>query len=77
MRTDPVSYVTHQKIADEFHYILECSALTIVWKEYLHCRYYIRPNVFKYYEIMSSCNVKTFKKLCMFILKIYEFVCPL
>lgn len=66
------------KIADEFHYILECSALTIIRKEYLHCRYYIRPNVIKFYEIMSSSNVKTLKKLCMFILKIYmyEFVCP-
>ena len=64
------------KIADEFHYILECSALTIIRKEYLQCRYYIRPNVIKFYEIMSSSNVKTLKKLCMFILKIYEFVCP-
>ena len=36
------------KIADEFHYILECSALTIIRKEYLHCRYYIRPNVIKF-----------------------------
>ena len=63
------------KIADEFHYILEWSALTIIRKEYLH-RYYIRPNVDKFYEIMSSSNVKTLKKLCLFILN-YEFVCPL
>ena len=37
-----------------------------------------RPNVIKFYEIMSSNNVKTIKKLCTFILKIYmyEFVCP-
>ena len=32
----------------------------------------------KFYKIMSSNNVNTIKKLCMFILKIYmyEFYCP-
>ena len=64
------------KIADEFHYILEGSALTNIRKEYLHCTYYFRPNVFKFYEIMSSYNFKTLKKRCMVILKIYEVVCP-
>ena len=44
------------KITDEFHYILKCSALSIIRIEYLriHCRYFIRPNVIKFYEIMSS-----------------------
>ena len=62
--TDPARVLCNtSKIADEFYYILECSALTIIRKEYLHSRYYIRPNVIKFYEIMSSSNVKT---VCLF-----------
>ena len=64
------------KIADEFYYILDCNTLTIIRKKYLNCWYYIIFKVFKFYEIMSTSNVKTLKKHCMFILKIYEFVCP-
>ena len=58
---------TASNIANEFHFILECSATSITRKEYLHCRYYIRPNVFKFYVIMSSSIVHTLNKLCMFI----------
>ena len=63
------------KIADEFHYILECSALSNIRKEYLHSRYYIRPNADKFNVIMSTTNFKTLKNLCLFISKIYELVC--
>ena len=44
------------KIADEFHYILECNVLPIPRKEYLHCMWNLRPNVNKFHEIMLSKN---------------------
>ena len=49
---------------------------------FVHIKYIVcttdLANAIKFYKIMSSNNVKTIKKLCMFILKIYmyEFVCP-
>ena len=59
-----------------FHFILECKALIDRRKDYLGKYYTQRPNVIKFKEIMSTQNEKMLKKLCMFILKIYEAVCP-
>ena len=45
------------KIADEFHYILECKALIDIRKDYLGKYYTKRPN-----EIMSTLKEKMLKK---------------
>ena len=63
------------KIADEYHYFLECNALATLGKYYLYRIYCSRPNIMKFNEIMSTSNVKILKKLCIFISKIYETVC--
>ena len=63
------------KIADEYHFLLECSALSTIRKEFLQQKYCSRPNTVKFDEIMSTSNIKTLKKLCIFISKIYEKVC--
>ena len=66
---------SHQ-IADEFHYILECTALNDVRKFYLGKYYSNKPNVIKFKDVMSTQNEKLLRRLCMFILKIYDVVCP-
>ena len=41
------------------------------------CNYYCqRPNVIKFTELMSTHNETILKKICMFIVKIYDAVCP-
>ena len=63
------------KIGDEYHYLLECSSLSNIRKNYLQRRYCTRPNIIKFNEIMSTCNIKKLKKLCIFISKIYSIAC--
>jgi hypothetical protein len=40
------------KIADEYHYLLECSALATERKYYFHRIYCSRPNIMKFSEIL-------------------------
>ena len=63
------------QIADEFHYILECDTVQNIRKCFL-CNYCQRPNVIKFTELMSTHNETILKKICMFIVKIYDAVCP-
>ena len=64
------------QIGDEFHYILECDNIQKIRKYFL-CNYYFqRPNVIKFTELMSFQNETILKKICMFIVKIYNAVCP-
>ena len=64
------------KIGDEFHYILECDTIQNIRKYFLCNNYCQRPNVIKFTELMSTHNETILKKICMFIVKIYDAVCP-
>lgn len=65
-----------KRIADEFHYILECDAISQVRNKFIDKTFSARPNVLKLSYLMTTCNVKLLRKLFMFITKIYEVVCP-
>ena len=66
----------HSKIGDEFHYILECDTIQNI-RNNLLCKYYCqRTNAIKVTELMSTQNEAMLKKVCMFIVKIYDASCP-
>lgn len=62
-------------VGDEFHYILECSALAVMRKKYLNIKYWKRPNVLKFTEIMNNHNSKFLRNLFAFISNIFDVVC--
>lgn len=62
------------KIGDEFHVILECKALSKLRSQFLDTYYCSSPNTKKFYEIMSSVDYITLRKLCFFISKINHIV---
>lgn len=64
------------QIADEMHFILECNALSCIRQKYLEPRFCVRPNTFKFCELLSTLKLKKLKKLCLFINEIFESVCP-
>ena len=65
------------KLADEFHFILECEATSTLRKQFLAPRYCRAPNILKFKELMTSSNLKTLKTISLFISKIFELVgCP-
>ena len=63
-------------VADEFHFILECNALSKIRKKYINEYYFTRPNILKFSQLMTKQDAMSLKKLCMFISKIYDLVCP-
>ena len=70
------TFCNTRQLADEMHFILECKAFSDIRKTFLNKKFCYRPNIFKFCELLSSSKLKTLKRLCMFILHIYETVCP-
>lgn len=64
------------QIADEYHYTLECKYFSECRKKYLPSKYCNRPNFFKLSELLSSADSKLLIKLCCYINRVYEKVCP-
>lgn len=62
------------QIGDEIDYILECKMLYRLRGDFLGKEYCYAPNTKKFYEIMSSTNAVSLRKLYMFILKLKDFV---
>lgn len=62
------------QIGDEYHYVLECSALSPVRKK-LFINYYLKnPNTLKFRTLMSSSNHEILMKMCTLISKIFYLV---
>lgn len=60
------------QIGDEFHFVLECSALSHLRKK-LFINYYLKnPNILKFRTLMSSSNHVILIKMCTFIRKIFD-----
>ena len=76
MKDFVLSVTQHIIMADEFHYILECDAISQVRNKFIDKKFSARPNVLKFSYLMTTCNMKLLRKLCIFITKIYEVVCP-
>ena len=63
-------------IGDEYHYILKCPFFSEERKLYLRKRFYKRPNIMGFKEIMSSSNKQILINLCKFIKTINKGVSP-
>ncbi len=54
-------------LADEFHFILECTRYTHIRLIYIRKYYRQRPNMMKFVELINSEHSKTVKNLCNYI----------
>ena len=54
-------------IGDEFHYLFECPCLNTERKMFLKRRFYVRPNMHKFCQLMQSTNKITLTKLSSFV----------
>ena len=53
-------------LEDEFHFLFECSLYNGLRESLLPKMYYLRPNMLKFKEIMSTSNPKLLNKLSKF-----------
>lgn len=63
-----------QDIGDEFHYLLSCRELKALRKQYIKPRFYLRPNIMKYGQLLNSKNLKQLILLSKFIKDIFEII---
>ena len=54
-------------LEDEFHFILECSLYKELRKTYIKRYFWIRPNIIKFTELMTSENHQIIKNLATFV----------
>ena len=60
-------------IEDEYHFLLICSADHDLRKVYIKKHYYVRPNIVKYINLISTENVIEMRKMmAMFIEKAFK-----
>ena len=54
-------------IEDEYHFVIKCPIYENLRKEFIKPYYTRRPSMFKFVELMTSCNKTVIKNLCRFV----------
>ena len=66
-RNNRICTLCEKELGDEYHYLLVCKNLTRERNSYLNPKYFDRPNVLKFKNIMTTNNKTQFIKLCEFV----------
>ena len=56
---------------DEYHFILECSVYNDLRSKYIKAKFWRRPNVLKFIELMTRKNKSDVRKLACFVQKYF------
>ena len=59
-------------LEDEFHFILECPVYSDFRSQYIKKKFWKRPNMLKFIELMTSENQAVLQKLACYIHKSFE-----
>ena len=54
-------------IGDEFHYLLQCTVFSEDRKRFIKKKYFVKPNIYKFHNLMNNPNRKEVVKMCRFI----------
>ena len=65
-------HLCHLDIGDEFHYMLTCSYLNNLRRQYIDRKFFVRPNFIKFSSLLNAINLATLRKLCLFIKGIFD-----
>ena len=60
------------KLEDEFHFTLECPAYSNLGSQYIKKKFWKRPNMLKFTELMTSENKSELQKLACYVYKSFE-----
>jgi len=62
----------NSSIGDEYHYLFECAHFYNSRKRLIDTKYFTRPTIHRFYEIMNSNlkNIPKYRKVCKFIKEI-------
>jgi hypothetical protein len=63
--------ITCNKVEDEYHFIIECVMYIDIRKKYIARKYWIRPSMYKFVDLMNSENKNILKNLGIYINKAF------
>ena len=59
-------------LEDEYHFVIECQRYNDLRRKYIRPSFYVRPNMFKFLELLQSTNVTIVKNLAFFVYKAFK-----
>ena len=59
-------------LEDEYHFVIECQRYNDIRRKYIRPSFYVRPNMFKFLELLQSTNVSIVKNLALFVYKAFK-----
>ena len=74
MHTYPISdrkCLICNKIEDEYHFVIECEMYVNIRKKYIARKYWIRPNMYKFVDLINSENADVIRSLGTYIYKAF------
>ena len=63
---------TSNEIEDEYHFILECNIYVTIRRKYISQYFYIRPNMYKFCQLLKSHDKTTLYKLSRYINEAFD-----
>ena len=57
----------YSDIEDEYHFVIVCKCYTVIRKKYIKQYYNVKPSVFKFTQLLTSCNKTDINNLCKFV----------
>ena len=67
IRSERLCHLCKNDIGDEYHYLLECTALAADRSKYVHKMYHNKPSMLKFVQLMKTDSQKTLLKLAIFV----------
>ena len=56
-------------LEDEYHFVIECQRYNDLRRKYIRPPFYVRPNMFKFLELLQSTNVSIVKNLALLCIR--------
>ena len=69
---DEQKYRVCNIIEDEFHFILECTLFQNIRKKYIKRYFWLRPNIPKFIELMTSENKQIIRNLASYVFESFK-----
>ena len=65
-------FCNNNEIEDEYHFILECNMYLTIRRKYISRYYYVRPNMYKFCQLLKSTSKRTLFYLAKYIKEAFD-----
>ena len=59
-------------LEDEYHFVIECCLYNSLRRKYIDQIYWVRPNMYKFVNLITSDNTRTINNLAIYVHKAFK-----